>query len=85
MWWLPRRTVIYNDVEQPSGSSTSAAASAVSSVRSALAAPQSETTRWRKTFDTYSKETDGSQYAASPLLFPFSAEYNLLTFAVEVS
>ncbi|KAF8323685.1 mitochondrial carrier [Clavulina sp. PMI_390] len=57
--WHPRRSVIYNDAppsSSSSSSSTSAAASAVSSVRSALAQPQSEMTKWRKTFDNYAKE-----------------------------
>jgi solute carrier family 25 aspartate/glutamate transporter 12/13 len=70
-WTFPTRTVIHND-EQGSGSrpgsTTSAAASAVSSVRQALAAPQSETTRWRKTFDTYAKEVNGEKCVGAALL-----------------
>lgn len=52
--------MVYNDSE-PS-TSKSAAASAVSSVRAALGTPQPETARWRKTFDTYTKEVDGVKY-----------------------
>jgi len=57
VWSIPRRSVVYNDSE-PS-TSKSAAASAVSSVRAALSTLQPETTRWRKTFETYAKEVDG--------------------------
>lgn len=67
MWPIPRRSVIYNDAPAAS-SSGSAAASAVSSVRSALAAPQSETSRWRKTFDTYAKTDGETKCVSSPLL-----------------
>ncbi|KAF9515850.1 hypothetical protein BS47DRAFT_1381273 [Hydnum rufescens UP504] len=54
---------LHNDSGSPSSSSPTAKASAaIDSVRQKLSTRESETNKWRRTFDTYAKEANGVKY-----------------------
>jgi solute carrier family 25 aspartate/glutamate transporter 12/13 len=40
---------------------TATASAAISSVKNTVASPESESRRWRKTFDTHAKEVNGEK------------------------
>lgn len=49
-----------------SDNSTSLTAAALKTVRTAVAVPESELKRWRRTFDAYAKDVNGEKYVQIP-------------------